>query len=248
MGFLVLCFDDGHLETYTTAYPMLTKYNLVGVVGIITAYAGAFWRDWTNEGCWDFQLATLSQLLEMRSSGWEMVSHSLTHSPYDWILRPENNREYLDMSLRESRDWIVRNRLGDGRTFIYPFGATPGKVTEIVKKYYWLARTTEHGPPNAYHDLPLDSHQRYRLASYAVEHPVSTESLAEIRKRVRYAIEEPALMTLTFHRITDQPRLWDICLEELETILDIIAEEGAQTSTFERVIEQVWGRENRTNI
>jgi hypothetical protein len=140
----------------------------------------------------------------------------------------------------------VRNRLGDGRTFIYPFGATPGNVTETVKKYYWLGRTTDPGPPGAYYDLPLDSHQRYRLASYAVRHPVSPENLTEIRKRARYASEKRALMILTFHRVTDQPRIWDVKPRELETVLDIIAEEDAQTSTFERVIEEVWGTHANT--
>ena len=242
MGFLVLCFDDGHSDTYTTAYPMIKKYDAVAVVGVITSYVGALWRDWDEDDEYrDFQLATLSQLLELRASGWEMASHSLTHSPQEFSLTG-NNLEYFDMSLKESRDWIVRNRLGDGRTFIYPFGRTPGNLTEIAKKYYWLARTVASGPPGAYYDLPLDSNQRYRLASYEVQHPVSPENLIEIRKRVRYAKEERALMTFHFHRVTaNQPRIYDVTPQELETVLGIIAEENVQTSTFERAIEQVWG-------
>jgi peptidoglycan/xylan/chitin deacetylase (PgdA/CDA1 family) len=248
-GFLVLCFDDGHVDAYTTAFPILEKWSFVGVVGAITSYVGRIWRDRLYDQYQDFELAGLSQLREMRIQGWEIASHSLTHSFYEWFLSgsQDANPTRLEISLRESKDWIVRNHLGDGRTFIYPFGAIPANAIDLVRKYYWLARSTNTTTP-VYFDLPLDNYQKYRLSSYGVYHPLSSEELNEIRRLVRYAKERAAVIVLNFHRICDQPRSFDVAPNELETILDVVADEGVQTSTFERVIDDVWGPQAVTNM
>jgi peptidoglycan/xylan/chitin deacetylase (PgdA/CDA1 family) len=239
-GFLVLCFDDGHEDAYRNAYPLLKKHDAVGVVGIISSFVGGIWRDWTYDGYGDFQLATLSQLRELREAGWEMASHSLTHSPHEWLGGRVGSSEYLEMMLRESKDWIVRNRLGDGRTFIYPFGSKPDVIVEFVKKIYWLGRSTSFNPP-VYYDLPLTDDQRYHLWALPVRHPLSGEILHEIREHVRYATDHSAIIPLIFHRVTDQPRVYDVTPDELEAVLSIVVEEGIKTSTFEQVIETLWG-------
>jgi peptidoglycan/xylan/chitin deacetylase (PgdA/CDA1 family) len=222
-GFLILCFDDGSEETYSTAYPMLKEHGAVAVVG--------------NR---DLRLATLSQLRELREGGWEMASHSVTHARNEWLPGGPVNLERLEEELRESRDWVVRNGLGDGRTFIYPFGSQPSGLVGLVKKYYWLARATDS--PAAYFDLPLNEEQRYSIRSLPVKHPQYERRLDEIRARLEYVADRSAIMALTFHRVTARPqKIQDITQQELGVILDLMDSEGLKASTFEETIRGIWG-------
>jgi len=241
MGFIVLCFDDGYAETYTVAYPILKSRGFTGVVAVITSYVGGVWRDWeVGKEPHDYKLASLSQLKEMRADRWEIAPHSTTHSPHEWILNYQGSPENFEMILKESQDWIRRNNLGEARTFIYPFGATPQSAVEIAKKYYWLSRSLETNSP-VYYDLPMNEDQRHRLWAYQVEHSRFEGQLKEIREWVRYAKKNESIITFTFHRITEKPRDIDSTPDELEEILKIIQDENATATTYEDTIAQVWG-------
>jgi peptidoglycan/xylan/chitin deacetylase (PgdA/CDA1 family) len=229
-GFLILCFDDGTEETYSTVYPMLKEHGAVAVVSVITGLVG-------NR---DLRLATLGQLQELKAEGWEMVSHSVTHSRKEWLPGGPVNLERLERELRESRDWVVRNGLGDGKTFIYPFGSQPRGLVGLVKKYYWLARATDS--PATHFDLPLNEEQRYSIRSLPVKHPLSERRMDEIHARLEYVADRSAIIALTFHRVTARPqKIQDITQQELGVILDLMDSEGLKTSTFEETMRSIWG-------
>jgi peptidoglycan/xylan/chitin deacetylase (PgdA/CDA1 family) len=102
----LLTLDDGNLDNYTNAFPILQKYGFSGVIYLVGNYIGA-------EG-----YMSVNQVLEMANAGWEVGSHSLNH--YDLTkLDPDSlRREVID-----SRDFLEEKLGLPILTFAYPFGA-----------------------------------------------------------------------------------------------------------------------------
>jgi hypothetical protein len=66
-GTVIISYDDGVAEDYTLAYPIHRKYGVPAEVCMPSSYVGREGR------------VTKSHLLEMQSSGWEIVSHTKHH-------------------------------------------------------------------------------------------------------------------------------------------------------------------------
>jgi len=67
---IILVFDDGSMTQYTNAFPILKANGQVGVIAEVTERG-----DW-NDGEW----INWSQLREMNTNGWEIISHTVNHS------------------------------------------------------------------------------------------------------------------------------------------------------------------------
>ena len=112
---IIITFDDGHLDNYTAAYPIMEKYGFTGVLYIVSSYIGAD------------QYMNADQIIEMHNAGWEIGSHSVTHRDLN-SLDPESQR----YEIVESREQL-QNKLGvPVMTFAYPFGANSGGVVDYV--------------------------------------------------------------------------------------------------------------------
>jgi peptidoglycan/xylan/chitin deacetylase (PgdA/CDA1 family) len=72
---IVLTFDDGDEDAYTTAYPLLMAHHLTGTFYIITGNVGK-----PGYVTWD-------QIKEMSDNGMEIGAHTITH-PYLTHLHP----------------------------------------------------------------------------------------------------------------------------------------------------------------
>jgi len=65
-----LTFDDGLAGAYNNAFPVLKKYGVPGVAGIITGRVDPANDDYMT---WD-------QIRELAAAGWEIASHSVNHA------------------------------------------------------------------------------------------------------------------------------------------------------------------------
>ncbi|MEP7135742.1 MAG: polysaccharide deacetylase family protein [Chloroflexota bacterium] len=112
---MLITFDDGHLDNYTAAFPIMQKYGFTGVLYLVTNYIGAD------------QYMDTAQVLEMYNTGWEVGSHSQNH--YDLTkLDPDKQRA----EIVESRT-ILEQQLGIPiLTFAYPFGFKDPAVMDYV--------------------------------------------------------------------------------------------------------------------
>lgn len=112
---ILITFDDGHLNNYTTAFPIMKKYGFTGVLYIVANYMGAD------------QYMNADQIKEMASAGWEVGSHSVNHLDLT-SLDPERQRyEVVD-----SRT-ILEEKLGVPiLTIAYPFGISNSGIIDYA--------------------------------------------------------------------------------------------------------------------
>lgn len=108
--------DDGNLDNYTTAFPIMQKYGFTGALYIVGNYIGA--EDYM----------TVEQILEMYNAGWEVGSHSMNHLDLT-KLDPDS----LRFEIIGSRNFL-EDKLGIPiLSFAYPFGASNDSALDYVK-------------------------------------------------------------------------------------------------------------------
>lgn len=152
---VVLTFDDGHRDTYTTAFPLLQERRMP-----LTLYVATEQVALASEGIYDkvSPALTWDEIGEMVSTGLLTVG-AHTHSHLD--LR-QATTEQVDGEISVSNALIV-DRLGiDPKHFAYPWGYWSEAADSIVKDRYQSAtlggstRTTR----------PFDAH---RINRYPVQ-------------------------------------------------------------------------------
>jgi peptidoglycan/xylan/chitin deacetylase (PgdA/CDA1 family) len=114
---VVITFDDGNLDVYTNAFPIMQKYGFTGVMYIVA-----------NELHADGYMG-VDQIQEMAAAGWEVGSHSMTHAH----LSDAHDRLYYEIN--QSRI-DLEGALGlPVRSFAYPFGEMDATVSTQVQSY-----------------------------------------------------------------------------------------------------------------
>ena len=112
----LITIDDGNLDNYTNAFPIMQKYGFTGVLYLVGNYIGA--QDYMN----------VDQVLEMHSAGWEVGSHSMSHLDLTKLEPDALRTEIID-----SRE-MLEEKLGiPVLTFAYPFGFKNESALDYVK-------------------------------------------------------------------------------------------------------------------
>lgn len=152
---IMLTFDDGYDDAYSTVLPLLKKYDFRGIFAIITGKVGTpGYLNWP-------------QILAMKQAGMEFWSHTISHLGLRTL--PD---KMLETELMHSKT-TLEEKLGmkiDG--FVYPAGKYNERVVQAVKMagYLW-ARTTKNGwatlPLNSYEIPTVRIHGTTSLAQFA---------------------------------------------------------------------------------
>ena len=125
---IVITFDDGYLDNYTTAYPILQKYQFPATIYVIT---DSVKRD--NHMKWP-------QMQEMHAHGIEFGSHTVHHTNF---LR--TNPDQLKSELAESKRALEAGLGSSVTTFCYPGGGLTPEATQLVREAgYETAVTTRN--------------------------------------------------------------------------------------------------------
>ncbi len=118
---VVITFDDGFLNNYNYALPILRKYGLTATFFISTGLVGKPWM--LN---WD-------QIREMNRAGMSIESHTVTHS----LLSTRALKE-LEFEFTVSRK-IIEKEVGSPVNFLtYPHGDYNARVMGYLKKTGYL--------------------------------------------------------------------------------------------------------------
>jgi peptidoglycan/xylan/chitin deacetylase (PgdA/CDA1 family) len=152
---VVISFDDGHLNNYTTAFPIMQKYGFTGVLYIVANYMGV--ENYMNA----------DQIKEMAAAGWEVGSHTVSHLDLT-ALEPQRQR----FEVVESRT-LLEEKLGvPVMTIAYPFGISNSGVIDyaIFAGYtagMGLGFTYDQGTTNLYNLQRRDVKGTYDIKQFA---------------------------------------------------------------------------------
>jgi peptidoglycan/xylan/chitin deacetylase (PgdA/CDA1 family) len=140
---VVITFDDGYLDTYSTAFPILQRYGLTATVFIVSGCIGATSDAWGPPT--PAPLLTWSQIDEMSRAGISFQSHTRTH-PDLTRCRDAVALSELAGSRAEIEDHVGRavNALA------YPFGRFDARVLGLAERagyrIAWAAGRAAQGP------------------------------------------------------------------------------------------------------
>lgn len=125
---IIISFDDGYIDAYTQALPILEKYHLTASFGIVIGFVGQpGYMDW-------------NQIKLLKLFGNEIASHTISHadltklSDIDVNHELSNSKRILDAKLNQNTDVVI-----------YPFGKYSDQIVNIAKSIgYTSARTTQY--------------------------------------------------------------------------------------------------------
>jgi peptidoglycan/xylan/chitin deacetylase (PgdA/CDA1 family) len=156
---VVLTFDDGYLNVFESAFPLLSEMGVPATVFIPVQHAGGTNTYDCLSGVGPRRVArimTWRHLAELSRAGWSVESHGCSHLPMGLLLDG-----HIQDEVRRSKEEI-EGRLGVGvSTFSYPFGMPPGDerqdFTEAVlaEAGYRMAVLAGGGPTRTPPPLPF---------------------------------------------------------------------------------------------
>jgi GT2 family glycosyltransferase/peptidoglycan/xylan/chitin deacetylase (PgdA/CDA1 family) len=124
---VVITFDDGYLDTVTTAAPILDEMGFPATVFVVSKLVGAT-AAWDEDyGGAMAPLATWNQLRSLQERGWEIGFHTTNHVDLTQVSEEEAVRELVEGRLEFERE------IGESVTsFAYPFGEFTPKLVTIA--------------------------------------------------------------------------------------------------------------------
>ncbi len=150
--YVAITFDDGYLDNYLEAFPILKKFNFTATIFLPTAHIGQV-NFWDGGG---FSLMTWDQVKEMHEYGISFQSHSLNHT--DLTTLPEN--EVME-ELVNSRDMILEELGSPVEHLSYPYGQYNQIVIDLARQagYNW-------GWAAGMADIQKFSMERFQITSH----------------------------------------------------------------------------------
>lgn len=118
---VVISFDDGDESVYENAFPIMQLYGFTGIMYLVWDYIG-------SQGYMD-----VGQIQTMTTVGWEIGSHSMTHSHLPDV------HDQIQFEVGDSRSRLASDIGVDVETFAYPYGEIDPFVVDKVSEYGYSA-------------------------------------------------------------------------------------------------------------
>lgn len=135
---ILVTFDDGYLDNYEEAFPILQEYGFKGTFFVVTEFIDA-----GREGYMTWEMVE-----EMAQAGQRIESHSRTHPDLT-----TKSRDGLIWELLGSQETLTAHIGYKPRYFCYPGGTYNEETIQILKELdFWGAVTTENGSWHGFND------------------------------------------------------------------------------------------------
>lgn len=188
---VVLTFDDGFRDFYTSAAPLLRRLALRATVFVPTGYCGKTSK-WTGQPQWVAEQALLDwgQIIELARDGFDFGAHSISHPDLTALSREEAENEIAGSKAQ------IEERTGQKvGMFAYPYGRWSRSVRDIVSRHYEGACSTGAGVVEANADpyvLPrVDAHYVRRPALFQMAFTGSFKAYIAARRLIRRIRRQP---------------------------------------------------------
>ncbi|HEM61013.1 MAG TPA: hypothetical protein ENO24_01885 [Chloroflexi bacterium] len=136
---IVLTFDDGYVDAYTHAFPLLQRYGFTGTFFLLSAPVDAQNPDFLS---WD-------QVLEMYHAGMRFEPHSYDHPDM-------RNRgfQFVVFQVLAPKEAIEARTGEPCRFFAYPSGRYDDFVIDVLRSaHYWGGVLTAQGATHSSGDI-----------------------------------------------------------------------------------------------
>ena len=149
---IVITFDDGYEDFYTTAWPLLKKYNFTASQAIITGKMDGN------------QYMTPEQVKEIDKAGIEILSHTVNH-------RDLEKYSHQNEEIKESKKYLENLLQKPVIGFVYPSGKYNNETLRLLQENgYKFALTTKPGDADLNNNL-------FELHRIQVDNRVELDSL-----------------------------------------------------------------------
>jgi peptidoglycan/xylan/chitin deacetylase (PgdA/CDA1 family) len=118
---VVITFDDGYVDVYKNAFPIMHEMGFVGSIYIYVDHVG------------ENGFVNTEQIQALADDGWEIGNHSMSHSDLT------KDHSILDFEVQQSRLTLEQATGVKVYTFAYPYGKTDDFVIEFVSDSGYLA-------------------------------------------------------------------------------------------------------------
>ncbi|CAN5646067.1 polysaccharide deacetylase family protein [soil metagenome] len=136
---IILTFDDGYKNNYSSAFPILKKYGFKCVIFYVAGFSSNEWDKDKNEA--EDHLMSDEEISEMEEYGIEFGSHTLTHPHLTQL-----SVKQAELEIKGSFEILKPKLKKPLISFAYPYGECSPEVKEIVRKSYKFGIATDSGP------------------------------------------------------------------------------------------------------
>ena len=140
---IVLTFDDGYADNYSTMLPILEAHNMTAVVFVIINELG------------QKNYLKFDELKDMQRRGLEIGSHTSDHLPLTELDKTEQRRQ-----LRESKIYLEWSGLEPICSLSYPNGAFDSEIEQLLREENYLTAVTGEAGLNT---LETNPYELYRV-------------------------------------------------------------------------------------
>jgi len=212
-----LTFDDGTLDQYTHAFPLLQRYGIKGTFYLLPGLIEeGYWQD----GAARRRLFSWQQAREIAVAGHEIGSHGMYHQ--DLRLLAENggfNKAAQELGnsaqiiRRYLASWFGPESAVEPLTFSWPFWRYSEKLHSVLESHYLGARAGTGRIENyqvLYREesslispaLFTESQGIFQIDSYAVR---SSDTLSDLEAVLAHILDRGGWGVLGFHGFVDSP-------------------------------------------
>jgi peptidoglycan/xylan/chitin deacetylase (PgdA/CDA1 family) len=161
---VAITFDDGDLDVYQNAFPIMQRLGMVATFYIVVERLGA--PDFVSQ----------EQLLELVNAGWEIGNHSMTHADLS------NNHNWVYYEMATSKVELEQNLGIKVRSFAYPYGVMDAFVAAKVAEYGYrsavgLGILVQHTWDTLYYLNRIEVQRSYDMSTLAGYLPWSGPTL-----------------------------------------------------------------------
>ena len=179
---VIVMFDDGWLNQYTTALPILQN---LGINASFSIYPQAMDGQWPGFMSW-------TQVEDLAKQGYDVESHTYSHMDLDNVSATQLNRELV-----ESKQILQQHGI-QAAALIYPYGNSISNSTikQATKDAsYLVARGTENGVV----DLSSQQLDYYALNAISIVNTTSLPYFAVALDNVHGS----SIAILVYHKVSD---------------------------------------------